>query len=196
MSPVNHCSLCSVVPVWTPLPVGFLSSQPTSDNTNIFNLKNFTSKLKWSFQSKKGGLCFYYAHMSVPMLLSWFLVNPCILVNPCTTKNSDCTTSCDTIFQYALNNFILDEIQQKIWREVGLAQNLTRKCKLFKFYTCLFSPAPVWWSDMSWKCEMHNWNFFHSSMNLKIYSDFDLNHLVAYFPFRNVYTFSMHGLTR
>ena len=28
-------------------------------------------------------------------------------------------------------------------------------------------------------------------MNLKIYSNFDLNHPVAYFPFLNVYTFHM-----
>ena len=28
-------------------------------------------------------------------------------------------------------------------------------------------------------------------MNLKIYSNFVLNHLVAYFPFRNLYTFCM-----
>ena len=33
-------------------------------------------------------------------------------------------------------------------------------------------------------------------MNLRIYSDFDLNHPVAYFPFGNPYTFSMHGLAR
>ena len=42
-----------------------------------------------------------------------FLVNPCILVKPCNIQNSDYTTSCDTIFQYALTNFGLDEILQK-----------------------------------------------------------------------------------
>ena len=33
-------------------------------------------------------------------------------------------------------------------------------------------------------------------MNLKIYSNVELNHDVAYFPFGNPYTFCMHGLTR
>ena len=33
-------------------------------------------------------------------------------------------------------------------------------------------------------------------MNLKIYSDFDLNYPVAYFPSGNLYTFCMHKLTR
>ena len=33
-------------------------------------------------------------------------------------------------------------------------------------------------------------------MNLKIYSNFDLNHPVTYFPFGNLFTFCMHGLTR
>ena len=33
-------------------------------------------------------------------------------------------------------------------------------------------------------------------MNLKIYSNFDLNHPVPYFPFGHLYTFCMHGLTR
>ena len=33
-------------------------------------------------------------------------------------------------------------------------------------------------------------------MNFKIYCNFDLNHPVAYFPFGNLYTFYMHGLTR
>ena len=32
-------------------------------------------------------------------------------------------------------------------------------------------------------------------MNLKIYSNFDLNNPVAYFSFVNLYTFCMHGLT-
>ena len=43
-------------------------------------------------------------------------------------------------------------------------------------------------------------NSFHSSMNLKIYSNFDnkfdLSHPAAYFPFGNSYTFCMHGLMR
>ena len=71
------------------------------------------------------------------------------------------------------------------------------KCILFQFYPVFFSPATVWLNDiMSGKCKMHIFNSFHSSMNLKIYSNFDLNHPVAYFPFRNQYTFCMHGLTR
>ena len=49
---------------------------------------------------------------------------------------------------------------------------------------------------MTRKCEIHVLNSFHSPINLKIYCNFDLNHLVAYFPFGNIYTFCMHGLTR
>ena len=62
--------------------------------------------------------------------------------------------------------------------------------------SCPFSPNTVWSNDMSRKCEMHILNFFHLSMNLRIYCKFDLNHPVAYFPFRNLYTFCMHRLTR
>ena len=49
---------------------------------------------------------------------------------------------------------------------------------------------------MSQKFEIHIFNSFHLSMNLKIYSNFDLKHKVAYFPFGNLYAFCMHGLTR
>ena len=61
---------------------------------------------------------------------------------------------------------------------------------------CLFPPATVWSNYMTQKCEIHVSIFFHSPINLKIYCNFDLNHLVAYFPFGNIYTFCMHGLTR
>ena len=84
-----------------------------------------------------------------------------------------------------------------IWKEVGVAHNYMWKCKvLIQILSCLFSPATVWSNDMSQKCEIHILNSFHSLMNLKIYSNFDLNHPVAYFPFCNLYTFCMHRLTR
>ena len=49
----------------------------------------------------------YYIHSATYIALerlhvSWFLINLR------TTQNSDYTTSCDTIFQYALTNFVLD----------------------------------------------------------------------------------------
>ena len=73
-------------------------------------------------------------------------------------------------------------------------------------FTPVILPATVWLNDMSRNCEMHDiLNSFYSAMNLKIYSfiykyisynNCDFNHPVAYFPFGNVCTFCMHGLTR
>ena len=84
-------------------------------------------------------------------------------------------------------------------------ENMNRSACYIKFYEkmwiipilpCSFSPNTVWSNDTSQKCEMHILTFFQSSMNLRIYCKFDLNHPVAYFPFRNLYTLCMHGLTR
>ena len=125
------------------------------------------------------------------MKVSWFLVNLCILVNPCATQISDCTTTCDTIFQYAFTHFVLDKMNRS-----ACYIKFYEKIWIIPILPCSFSPNTVWWNDMSRKCELHISNFFHSSMNLRIYCKFDLNHPVAYFPFRNLYTFCMHRLTR
>ena len=99
------------------------------------------------------------------------------------------TTSCDTIFKYALTNFVLDPIQQKMWIELGVGQNVMRNCKLVQFY-CVYFHLPQF-GRMMWvenACCISK-KKFHLSLNLKIYRNFDLNHPVAYFPFRNLYTF-------
>ena len=72
-----------------------------------------------------------------------------------------------------------------------------RKCESFQFYPFYFH-LPVWSNDMNQKYKMHILNSVNSSINLGIRCNFDLNHpvAIAYFPFGNLNTFCMHGLTK